>query len=92
MFRFMRSILLLGLLLGLAMPVGADDGGWEYQVVILQGITAGGTIEKQDRGIYVDTRRTEALNQLADDGWELISVIAGPGADHSLYLRRHRNK
>jgi hypothetical protein len=92
MFRLMRSILLLSLLLGLAIPVCADDGGWEYQVVILQGLTAGGTIEKQDRGIYVDTKRTQALNELADDGWELVSVIAGPGADHSVYLRRKRNK
>lgn len=88
MFGMIRSILLLSLLVNIGVPVWADDGSWEYQVVILQGLTAGGTIEKQASGIYVDTKRTETLNELAMDGWEVVSVIGAPGADHTVYLRR----
>ena len=88
MLRLICSILLLGVLVNIGTPVWADDGGWEYQVVILQGLTAGGTIEKQASGVYVDTKRTKSLNELAADGWEVVSVIGAPGADHAVYLRR----
>ena len=88
MFRLIRSILLLSLIVNAGMPAWADDGGWEYQVVILQGITAGGTIERQASGVYVDAKKTESLNELAADGWEVVSVVGAPGADHTIYLRR----
>jgi hypothetical protein len=92
MSRPIRSMLLLSLLVNIGAPVWADDGGWEYQVVILQGITAGGTIEKQASGVYVDTKRTGALNELAAEGWVVVSVIGAPGADHTVYLRRKLNR
>jgi hypothetical protein len=92
MFKKITAILFLSLLAGIVTPVLSDDSGWEYQVVILKGITAGGRIEKQSSGIYIDTKRTETLNALADDGWEVVSVVGAPGSDHAVYLRRHRSK
>jgi len=84
----------LGLLLSLTLLVTAgalaDAHEWEYQVVILQGIAAGGTIKKQSSGIYIDTRKTDAINTLAADGWEIVGVVGATGADHTVYLRRRR--
>jgi len=82
----------MSLLISSATTVWADDAGWEYQVVVLQGMTAGGTMEKQASGVYVDAKRTRALNELANDGWEILSVIGEAGADHAVYLRRKVNK
>ena len=76
----------------LVVPVWANDGSWEYQVIILQGVTAGSTLEKQAKGFALDTRRTKILNELAADGWEVISVIGAPLTDHAVYLKRKRNK
>jgi hypothetical protein len=92
MFKRNYSALLLSLLMGIAVPVWADGGDWEYQVIILQGITAGGRVEKQAKGIYVDTKKTETLNALAADGWEVVSVVGAPGADHTVYLRRRLSR
>lgn len=74
-----------------ASPARPGDVDWEYRAVILQGITAGGSVEKQSSGIYTDTRKTAALNELAADGWEVIAVVGAPGADHTVYLRRKRD-
>ncbi len=92
MFRMMGSLLLLGLLVNIAAPVGADDGGAEYKVVVVQAMTANPRLEKQTRGVYVDTVRTRLLNELTVDGWEVVSVIGQPGADHVIYLRRSLKK
>ena len=92
MIKLLRSTLLLSALLMLVVPIRADDDSWEYQVIILQGITAGSTLEKQARGFSLDTRRTKILNELAADGWEVVSVIGAPVADHAVYLRRKLNK
>jgi hypothetical protein len=91
-FRKTTAMLFLSLLIGTATPVWSEGSSWEYQVVILKGITAGGTIEKQSSGIYVDTKKTEALNALAADGWEVVSIVGAPGPDHTIYLRRNRSK
>jgi len=80
---------LLGLLLVSTGPVAwAGDAAWEYKVVVLQGLAAGGSFEKQASGVYVDTKRTKVLNEMAADGWEVVSVVGAPGADHTVYLRR----
>jgi hypothetical protein len=92
MIKLLRTILLLSTLLMIVMPIRADDDSWEYQVIILQGVTAGSTLEKQAKGISLDTRRTRILNELAADGWEVVSVIGGPVTDHAVYLRRKLNK
>lgn len=92
MIKLLRSTLLLSALLMLVVPIRADDDSWEYQVIILQGITAGSTLEKQARGFSLDTRRTKILNELAADGWEVVSVIGAPVADHAVYLRRKLNQ
>ncbi len=92
MFKIMRTVLLLSLLVNIGVPAWADNGGWEYRVVILQGIMGGTAFEKQARGIYVDTKRTRLLNELAVDGWEVVSVIGVPAADHTVYLRRTLTK
>jgi Domain of unknown function (DUF4177) len=92
MVKLMRSILLLSVLVLPALPGSANEGDWEYQVVILPGVTAGRTLEKQAGGFTVDTRRTKILNELAAQGWELVAVTGAPLADHSVYLRRKLNK
>lgn len=69
-------------------PALAADVAWEYKVAILQGITAGGTIEKESSGVYIDTKRTQLLNKLAADGWEVVAVTGAIGTDHTVYLRR----
>ena len=80
---------LLGFLLVSTGPVAwAGDAGWEYKVVVLQGLAAGGSFEKQASGVSVDTKRTKVLNEMAADGWEVVSVVGAPGADHTVYLRR----
>jgi len=91
MIKLLRTTLLLITLLMIVMPIRADHS-WEYQVIILQGIAAGSTLEKQGRGISLDTRRTRILNELAADGWEVVSVIGGPVTDHAVYLRRKLNR
>jgi len=90
-FKQIIMIIFLGLLLSIAPPALSDDSDWEYQVVILKGITAGGTIKKQSSGIYIDTKKTEALNALAAEGWKVLSVVGAPGADNTVYLRRQRS-
>ena len=92
MVKMLRSIIFLSVLLMLTLPVRANDGSWEYQVIILQGVMAGSTLEKQTKGFSLDTRRTKILNELAADGWEVISVIGAPLTDHAVYLRRKLNK
>ena len=85
-------VLPLVFFLGIAEPVWSDESQWEYQVVILKGITAGGTIEKQSSGIFIDVGKTEALAKLAAAGWEVLSVVGAPGADDTIYLRRPRSQ
>lgn len=92
MVKFLRSVLLLTAFLILTVPVRANDGSWEYQVIILQGVMAGSTLEKQAKGLSLDTRRTNILNELAADGWEVISVIGAPLTDHAVYLKRKLNR
>lgn len=92
MVKLLRSILLLSVLLMLTVPIRANDGTWEYQVIILQGVTAGSTLEKQAKGVSLDKQRTKILNELAADGWEVISVIGAPLTDHAVYLKRKLNK
>ena len=85
--QLMRYAACLGLLLSLALPVSADQT-WEYQIVILQGVTAGGAIKKLDSGVSIDTKKTEILNELASEGWEVVAVVGAPVSDHTVYLRR----
>lgn len=89
-FKFQTAGVLVALSLLVAAPALSDSHNWEYQVVILQGIAAGGSIKKQSSGIYIDSRKTEALNSLAADGWEVVGVVGATGADHTVYLRRRR--
>jgi len=70
----------------------AETAAWEYKVVILQGVTAGGTIEKDAHGIYVDIKRTRALNTLAAEGWEVVTVTGAVATDHTVYLRRRTSR
>lgn len=86
--KFISVALVLIPLLGSAPVAMADGSEWEYKVVIVQGVTAGGSLEKQSSGIYIDKKRTAALNELAADGWEIVSVVGAAGADHAVYLRR----
>lgn len=91
MIPLLRKTLLLSALLMLAVPVSAAEVSWEYQVIILQGVTSGSKLEKQARGLSLDTRKTEILNELAADGWEVVSVIGAPVTDHAVYLRRNKS-
>ncbi len=90
--RKIKPLLVVGLLLTTPHSVLADDPEWEYRVVILQGVTAGGTIEKGTDGMYVDTLRTSALNSLALNDWEVVAVLGAVATDHTVYLRRKITK
>lgn len=82
------GMLLTAILVCMTRPVTAQDAVWEYKVVILQGVTAGGTIKKDASGVYVDTKRTQVLNTLAAEGWEVVAAMGSLGTDHTVYLRR----
>lgn len=88
--RTIAAILLTAILLSMTPVARAEVPVWEYKVVIVQGVTAGGTIEKESRGVYVDIKRTEILNELAAEGWEVVTVLGGLGTDHCVYLRRKK--
>lgn len=92
MVKLLRSILLLSALLIVTVPARANDGSWEYQVIVLQGVLGGSTLEKQGKGFSLDVRRTQILNELAADGWEVISVIGAPLTDHAVYMKRKLNR
>ena len=66
------------------------NGNWEYQVVFLPGPAAGARVVKQPHGGYLDQQKTEILNKLGAQGWELVSVTASTGEDHAAYLRRQK--
>lgn len=66
------------------------SGDWEYQVVFLPGPAAGARVVKQDHGGYLDSAKTDILNKLAVQGWELVSVTSPSGEDHAAYLRRQK--
>lgn len=83
-----RLVLLLMLLVISGAPAWAADEQGEYKVVILQGFAGGAQLEKQEQGLYVDAKRTRLLNELAAEGWEVVSVVGASGADHTVYLRR----
>ena len=86
------TVLIVAALIVMAYDAWADDAAWEFKVVILQGVTAGGTLERNAEGIYVDTRRTRALNTLAADGWEVVAMTGAVATDHTVYLRRRTNR
>jgi hypothetical protein len=67
----------------------ANDA-WEYQVVFLPGPAAGARVVKQSHGGYLDATKSEILNKLGTQGWELVSVTSHSGEDHAAYLRRKR--
>ncbi len=66
------------------------NGNWEYQVVFLPGPAAGARVVKQTHGGYLDPTKTDILNNLGAQGWELVSVTAQSGEDHAAYLRRQK--
>jgi hypothetical protein len=90
------KIALLWLLLAATGPVVAAEASdvapeYEYAVVFLAGTANGGRsakLEQLPSGAYLDRAKTDTLNQLAADGWEVISVAGDSGADHAVYLRR----
>ncbi len=88
-FKKTTATLFMMYLIGVATPVWSNESTFEYKVVILQGITAGGTLEKESSGILVDKKKTEALSLLAAEGWEILSVV-GSGAGVTVYLRRQK--
>lgn len=63
---------------------------WEYQVVFLPGPAAGARVAKQPHGGYLDSTKTDILNKLGAQGWELVSVSTHSGEDHAAYLRRQK--
>lgn len=66
------------------------NGTWEYQVIFLPGPAAGARAVKQEHGGYLDPQKTQILNKLGAQGWELVSVAAHSGEDHAVYLRRQK--
>lgn len=66
------------------------ENEWEYQVVFLPGPAAGAKLVRQPHGGYLDTTKTDILNKLAAQGWQLVTVTAHSGEDHAAYLRREK--
>ena len=88
MLKLTHSMIAVMVTLGLAIPASGNEVSWEYQVVILQGVSAGGSIKRQASGIAVDSKKTRMLNELAAEGWEVIAIVGAPIADHAVYLKR----
>jgi hypothetical protein len=65
---------------------------WEYKVVYVAGTASGTKITLEQSGGYLDKTKTDILNKLAKEGWELVSVTGASGADHALYLKRSHTK
>ena len=78
-------ILLLALL-----PISSFAQSWEYLVIFLPGTATGTKVEPHKSGGYVDINKTKILNNLAEDGWEIISVTGQSGADHAVYMRKQK--
>lgn len=85
--RFAAFLLAVFLLI---MQSAFAESQWEYQVVFLPGTVGGSAISQQPSGAYLDPVKTKILNELAKDGWEVITVTGASGADHAAYLRRPR--
>ena len=83
-----KHIILIAALLFSNKALANDD--WEYQVVFLPGPAAGSKVVKQSHGGYLDTTKTDILNKLGAQGWELVSVTSTSGEDHAAYLRKQR--
>jgi hypothetical protein len=83
-------------------PLSAFAQEWEYKVVFLPSFmdvgstllsspsVKKGAITEEASGAHIDTTKTEILNRLAQEGWEVIGVTGLSGADHAVYLRRKR--
>jgi hypothetical protein len=82
----MKSSLILVLFLFFSFSCFANN--WEYKVVYVPGTASGGKVTLDESGGYLDKIKTDVLNKLAKDGWELVSVTGASGADHALYLKR----
>ncbi len=66
---------------------------WEYKVVYVAGTASGTAVTLEKNGGYLDKAKTDILNKLAKESWELVSVTGASGADHALYLKRlHTDK
>jgi hypothetical protein len=83
-----RLILALGIVILSGNAFAGDE--WEYQVVFLPGPAAGAKVVRQAHGGYLDTTKTDILNRLSEQGWELVTVAAHSGEDHAAYLRRQK--
>ena len=63
---------------------------WEYKVVFLPGPAGGAKLVKQSNGSYLDSTKTDILNKLGSQGWQLVSVTSTSGEDHAAYLRKQK--
>ena len=59
-------------------------------MIFLPGTVSGLEVVKQPHGDYLDPTKTNILNKLAEQGWELVSVTGQSGADHAAYLKRQK--
>jgi|TARA_R110001592_G_scaffold240173_1_gene500202 hypothetical protein len=85
----MKNILYTILLCLLVLKSHASE--WEYKVVFLAGNATGTKVTFEASGAYLDSAKTNVLNNLGLEGWELIAVTGASGADHALYLKRSKN-
>jgi len=83
-----KHIILLTVFIFSNSALASDE--WEYQVVFLPGPAAGARVVKQSHGGYLDSAKTDILNKLGAQGWELVSVTSHSGEDHAAYLRRQK--
>jgi hypothetical protein len=89
----MRAALMALLLI----PIITLAAEWEYRVIYLAGSLDTRKLSKpkyiglqQEGKFLVDVSKTEVLNELANQGWEVIAVVGAVGGDHVVYLKRKR--
>ena len=85
----MDKVIILSGVLMFSTGVLAEKGR-EYRVVFLPGPAEGAKVVRQAHGGYLDTTKTDSLNKLGAQGWQLVSVTAQSGEDHAACLRRKK--
>ena len=94
LYEFRGKLIMLKQFLFVAVLILSDNAlandKWAYKVIFLPGPAAGAKLVKQSNGSYLDSTKTDILNKLGSQGWQLVSVTGTSGEDHAAYLRKQQ--